>query len=77
MKLTALSFENYKAFSKRESIEVRPLTILIGRNNAGKSAISRLPLLIARALSDSRGDLNGDKARRLTCLDKLIDQIGE
>jgi len=52
MKLTALSFENYKAFSKRESIEVRPLTILIGRNNAGKSAISRLPLLIARALSD-------------------------
>ena len=52
MKLTGLYFENYKVFSKRESIEVRPLTILIGRNNAGKSAITRLPLLIARALSE-------------------------
>jgi len=52
MELTAISFEKYKAFPTRESIEVRPLTILIGRNNSGKSIITRLPLLIARALSD-------------------------
>jgi hypothetical protein len=52
MKLSNLSFENYKTFQKRESIEVKPLTILIGHNSSGKSVISRLPLLIARALSE-------------------------
>ncbi len=52
MELTAISFEKYKAFPERETIEIRPLTILIGRNNSGKSVITRLPLLIARALSD-------------------------
>jgi len=52
MKLSNLSFENYKIFQKRESIEVKPLTILIGRNSSGKSVISRLPLLIAHALSE-------------------------
>ncbi|MEN8220362.1 MAG: DUF3696 domain-containing protein [Pseudomonadota bacterium] len=52
MKLSALSFENYKAFSKRETIEVKPLTIIIGRNSSGKSVITRLPLLMAYALSE-------------------------
>ncbi|MCP4104073.1 MAG: AAA family ATPase [Desulfobacteraceae bacterium] len=52
MKLTAISFENYKSFQKRQSIEIRPLTILIGRNSSGKSVIARLPLLLAHALSD-------------------------
>lgn len=52
MQLEAISFRNYKAFQKLECIEVRPLTILIGRNSSGKSVITRLPLLIARALSD-------------------------
>ncbi|MCK5524336.1 MAG: DUF3696 domain-containing protein [Thiomargarita sp.] len=52
MKLSNLSFENYKTFQKRESIEVKPLTLLIGRNSSGKSVISRLPLLIAHALSE-------------------------
>jgi len=51
MKITGISFENYKAFRTRESVEIRPLTILIGRNNSGKSAIARLPLLIEHALS--------------------------
>lgn len=52
MELTAISFEKYKAFPAREFIEVRPLTILIGRNNSGKSVIARLPLLLARSLSE-------------------------
>lgn len=45
MKITGMSFENYKAFRRPESVKIRPLTILIGRNNSGKSAIARLPLL--------------------------------
>jgi hypothetical protein len=50
MSLEYLFFENYKCFSKPESIQIRPLTILIGRNSAGKSVIARLPLLISHSL---------------------------
>jgi hypothetical protein len=52
VELTGLSFRNYKAFPGRHSIEVRPLTILIGRNSSGKSAIARLPLLLGASLSE-------------------------
>jgi hypothetical protein len=52
MELTGLSFENYKAFAHRETLAIRPLTILIGRNSSGKSAIARFPLLLAQALSE-------------------------
>lgn len=50
--LTHLSFENYRTFERPESIELRPLTVLIGRNSSGKSAIARLPLLLQRGLSE-------------------------
>jgi hypothetical protein len=52
VELTGLSFRNYKAFPGRVAIEVRPLTILIGRNSSGKSAIARLPLLLGASLSE-------------------------
>lgn len=52
MELTGLSFQNYKAFPGKGSIEIRPLTILIGRNSSGKSAIARLPLLLAASFSE-------------------------
>jgi hypothetical protein len=50
MGLDYLYFENYKCFSKAQSIQIRPLTILIGRNSAGKSVIARLPNLISHAI---------------------------
>jgi hypothetical protein len=48
--LTQLSFENYRTFERPETLELRPLTVLIGRNSSGKSAIARLPLLLNRGL---------------------------
>ncbi len=51
--ISSISIENYKTFPGRKSIEIRPLTILIGRNSSGKSVLARLPLLINRALSTS------------------------
>lgn len=51
MELVGLSFQNYKAFPGRESIEIRPLTVLIGRNSSGKSSVARLPILLSGALS--------------------------
>lgn len=56
--LTRLSFENYRTFHRREEVELAPLTVLIGRNSAGKSAISRLPLLLKRGTaSDAQAPL--------------------
>ena len=52
MALVGLSFHNYKAFPGRERIALRPLTVLIGRNSSGKSAIARLPLLLASSFSE-------------------------
>ena len=50
MVLDYLYFENYKCFSKPENTQIRPLTILIGRNSSGKSVIARLPILISHSI---------------------------
>lgn len=46
MLLSAFSVENYRAFARRQDIEIRPLTLFFGWNSGGKSALVRfLPLL--------------------------------
>jgi hypothetical protein len=75
MKLSNFSFENYKIFQKIESIEVKPLTILIGRNSSGKSVISRLPLLIAHALSERADSPIDLKIEGLDFGDSFVDLI--
>ncbi len=42
---------NYKPFKSPVTIDVCPLTLFIGRNNSGKSALLRLPRLLLRSLS--------------------------
>ncbi len=48
MQLTRLYFDKYKAFDQEYELEIKPITVLIGPNSSGKSAIARLPLLLAR-----------------------------
>jgi len=43
-------FKNYKIFKKVQTLELKPITILIGKNNTGKSAVMKLPLMIEGAL---------------------------
>lgn len=50
MALSALEVENYKSFGHLQKIDIRPITILLGKNNAGKSALARLPLLLATGI---------------------------
>ena len=38
---TALLVSRYRAFAGDEVLPLRPLTLLYGRNNAGKSALTR------------------------------------
>lgn len=54
IQLSKIRFENYKRFSDREEIELRPVTLLIGKNSSGKSSITRLFPMIGKSLS---GDL--------------------
>jgi hypothetical protein len=51
-KLTGLSTVGYRAFSDRLDLELRPLTLLYGRNNAGKSAVLRLLPILADSIAD-------------------------
>jgi len=46
-----ISFENYKLFKKRQDLELKPLTILIGKNSSGKSSITKLLPLLEYSLS--------------------------
>lgn len=43
--LTHIEFENYRIFKKRQVLDIKPITILFGKNNAGKSAVLKLPTL--------------------------------
>lgn len=58
MSLSSLSVEHYRAFRKRATLALRPLTLLFGYNSAGKSSLARLPKLLAdsvlpRAVGDN------------------------
>lgn len=49
--INKISFKNYKLFKEKQILELKPITILIGKNNSGKSAVAKLPTLIAGSLS--------------------------
>lgn len=49
--LRALTVENYRGFIKRTVFELRPLTILLGRNSSGKSSLTRLVPLFQQSLA--------------------------
>ncbi len=57
MELTEISCAGYKVFRDALSLEIRPLTVLVGKNNAGKSALARLPILLGHALSSGSREL--------------------
>jgi predicted ATPase len=46
-----IHFRNYKSFKDIQELELRPLTILIGKNSSGKSAVAKLPTMIEGSLS--------------------------
>ncbi|MBP4137658.1 AAA family ATPase [Flavobacterium geliluteum] len=48
--INKISFKNYKLFKEKQTLELKPITILIGKNNTGKSAVLKLPVLISNSL---------------------------
>lgn len=49
--IDTITFKNYKIFKERQTIKLKPISILIGKNNSGKSAIAKLPTLIGNSLA--------------------------
>lgn len=45
-----IEFNNFKLFNSEQTFEIKPMTVLIGKNSSGKSAIAKLPTLIAASL---------------------------
>ncbi|MEV6965198.1 DUF3696 domain-containing protein [Hamadaea sp. NPDC051192] len=51
MPLQRIAVENYRCFRDRQEMEILPVTVVFGRNNAGKSALVRSPLIFASGLT--------------------------
>lgn len=58
-RVDAITVQNYRAFAGPQRLTLRPLTLLYGGNNAGKSSLARLLPLVADSTSeDQAGALN-------------------
>jgi predicted ATPase len=55
MPLKAFEVRNYRAFAETARVELRPLTLLFGYNNSGKSALARVLPLLRDSVQDRRG----------------------
>lgn len=70
--LDSLSVANYRAFADPTPLELRPITLLYGRNSAGKSALLRALPLIGDSVAEGASsplDLSGDAGRGSSFLD--------
>lgn len=45
-----IEVSNYKIFKSRQELKLKPITVLFGKNNTGKSALMKLPVLISESL---------------------------
>jgi AAA15 family ATPase/GTPase len=48
--LSEITFRNFKCFS-RHTIPLRPVTVIVGRNNAGKSTVVEALRLVSLVVS--------------------------
>lgn len=59
-----IKFKNYRVFRNEQELKLRPITIVFGKNNSGKSAILKLPVLIDNMLNNNSSevipDISGD-----------------
>ena len=61
--ITKMSLQNFKSFKNMDDLDIKPLTIIVGRNSCGKSSIIQSLLLLKQTLEaprDIRLCLEGD-----------------
>lgn len=50
--VTHIEFENYRIFKQKQMLKIKPVTIIFGKNNSGKSALLKLPSLLENLFKD-------------------------
>lgn len=73
-RLVRIKVEHYRAFQDGLVVELRPLTLVYGKNNSGKSSIVRLLGILGDSLGDAAESplhLSGDAGRGSTFTDIL------
>ena len=60
MKITQFTMEEVRCFAERQTLEIRPLTFLVGENSTGKTTALACFQVLASYLRDSRLDFNAD-----------------
>jgi predicted ATPase len=77
--ITSITIEGFKSISQKQSIEIRPLTILAGANSSGKSSIMQPLLLLKQTLNASYDPdplmLNGPNIK-FTIAEQVLSNIG-
>lgn len=46
-----IEFEHYRIFAEKQHLRLAPLTVVFGKNNTGKSAVLKLPLILRSAMN--------------------------
>lgn len=52
--VSKIRFKNFKLFKNWQTLEIKPITILIGKNNSGKSAVLKLPFIINSIIENKK-----------------------
>ena len=58
--LTSLTLENFKSIAEQTDISLRPLTLIYGKNSAGKSSLIQSLLLLKQSLQSDRIRTSGE-----------------
>ena len=51
--MKSFSIERIKSFKDNTKIDIKPLTIFVGRNSCGKSSLIRFPVVVAQSFDDN------------------------
>jgi hypothetical protein len=54
--LRSLSFTNYRCFRNRQHLDIRPVTVVLGKNNSGKSAFTRAAIVLHTGFPGGGGE---------------------
>lgn len=70
-----IEFTNYRIFSSPQKLRLAPLTVIFGKNNTGKSAILKLPLLVESALKGNSKEVFTKKINDIRICEDFRDVV--
>ena len=73
--IQSIEFSNYRIFISPQKLRLAPITVIFGKNNTGKSAILKLPLLINSALKGDSTEVFSKKINEVKICDEYRDVI--